>query len=242
MNPITTRLLASIRDRDEALLVARHGADIIDLKNPAAGALGAVDAAEMTSIVKALQGRHVLSATIGDQLRQATLITEAVYRTAATGVDIVKVGWFDTGVNSAVIDCLTEVSAAGVRVVVVLFAEHGLQLDLLPTFASAGLYGVMLDTVVKHNGSLRDKLNDGQLVQFVETARSCQLLCGLAGSLKQDDISPLLALAPDYLGFRGALCRAGQRVAALDKAALESVRRTINTLTPAQATACVQAS
>ena len=31
------------------------------------------------------------------------------------------------------------------------------------------------------------------------------LLFGLAGSLREDDIEPLLPLRPDYLGFRGAL-------------------------------------
>ena len=33
-----TRMLASVRDLVEARLVAESGADIIDLKNPAAGA------------------------------------------------------------------------------------------------------------------------------------------------------------------------------------------------------------
>ena len=32
------------------------------------------------------------------------------------------------------------------------------------------------------------------------------LLTGLAGSLEAADVPRLLLLAPDYLGFRGALC------------------------------------
>ena len=38
----TARLLASVTNETEALLCAHLGADIIDAKNPAAGALGAL--------------------------------------------------------------------------------------------------------------------------------------------------------------------------------------------------------
>ncbi|MGZ8249348.1 (5-formylfuran-3-yl)methyl phosphate synthase, partial [Methylomagnum sp.] len=46
-----TGLLASVANLDEARLVAESGADIIDLKNPAAGALGALSVGEVARIV-----------------------------------------------------------------------------------------------------------------------------------------------------------------------------------------------
>ena len=52
-------------------------------------------------------------------------------------------------------------------------------------------------------------------------------MAGLAGSLRMDDINPLLALKPDYLGFRGALCHELQRVAMIDALAVRRIRSMI---------------
>jgi dihydroneopterin aldolase len=51
-------------------------------------------------------------------------------------------------------------------------------------------------------------------------------MVGLAGSLKAEDVPDLLTLAPDLLGFRGALCR-GRRSASLDPASCASIRALI---------------
>ncbi len=61
-----TAMLASVRTLDEALLALAGGADIIDLKDPARGALGALDQATARNIVAAIGGRAPVSATIGD--------------------------------------------------------------------------------------------------------------------------------------------------------------------------------
>ena len=63
------RLLVSVRSVDEALRVAEGGADFIDLKEPARGALGGLPAGTIRDIVAALraQGSTLpVSATIGD--------------------------------------------------------------------------------------------------------------------------------------------------------------------------------
>ncbi|MCK5188991.1 MAG: hypothetical protein KAR12_02925, partial [Methylococcales bacterium] len=54
-------------------------------------------------------------------------------------------------------------------------------------------------------------------------AKDSLLLCGLAGSLKVDDIPELLDLEVDYLGFRGALCEKSKRTAHLNKNAINSI-------------------
>ena len=61
-----TAMLASVRTLDEALLALRLGADLIDLKEPSRGALGALDHAAVRVMVRAVGGRRALSATIGD--------------------------------------------------------------------------------------------------------------------------------------------------------------------------------
>ncbi len=224
MNTTATKFLASVSSLDEARLVAAHGADIIDLKDPANGALGAISHHELCRIVAALDNRHILSATIGDRPLLAADIAEALAATAATGVNIVKVGWFGEHLDNEVLASLQKAAGQGVTLVIVMFAEYGTQTEYLPVFARAGIHGVMLDTADKQTGSLRDKLDDTKLAVFVRQARKCELLCGLAGSLRRSDILPLKRLQPDYLGFRGALCRENQRIAAIDEAAVESVR------------------
>ena len=59
-------LLASVIDAREACLCVSLGADIIDAKNPAAGALGALPAERVRAIRAALPAHVPVSATIGD--------------------------------------------------------------------------------------------------------------------------------------------------------------------------------
>src|SRR6185295_1310002 len=90
-----TMMLASVRSLDEALVALEGGADLIDLKEPSRGALGALDHAAVRICVRAIDGRRPVSATIGDlPSMDAAVMTAAVERMAATGVDFVKIGFF----------------------------------------------------------------------------------------------------------------------------------------------------
>jgi len=59
-----TGMLASVNTIDEALWVLNAGVDIIDLKEPANGALGALEPETITIIVKRINGKRPISATI----------------------------------------------------------------------------------------------------------------------------------------------------------------------------------
>ncbi|HNI07365.1 MAG TPA: (5-formylfuran-3-yl)methyl phosphate synthase, partial [Thiobacillaceae bacterium] len=58
--------LASVTGAEEARLALAAGADLIDCKNPAAGALGALPRATVAEVLAAVGGRRPVSATIGD--------------------------------------------------------------------------------------------------------------------------------------------------------------------------------
>ena len=92
-----TRMLASVANLEEALLVLQAGADLIDLKAPAAGALGALPPEAVRQIVTAVAGRRPVSATIGDLPMEPARVLEAAREMAATVVDFVKVGFFPGG-------------------------------------------------------------------------------------------------------------------------------------------------
>src|SRR5262245_14205628 len=89
-----TLLLASVTGAEEAAVALAHGADIIDLKDPRASALGALPHEAVRAAVAAVAGRRPVSAVSGDLPMQPDVIAPAVRALAATGVDYVKVGLF----------------------------------------------------------------------------------------------------------------------------------------------------
>lgn len=238
MNGDTCSFLASVATPAEAVIVMEGGADIVDIKNPVSGVLGAVEPDRAQAIVRTVKGAVPVSATIGDVALDAAAIAQGIAGMSACGVDIVKVGWFGTQPHPEINSVLAQAGRQGVRIVVVLFAEYGLQLDRIAELAAAGVFGVMMDTAEKRSGNLRAKLSQDQLAAFSQRVKHYNLICGLAGSLNTTDIPPLLSLKPDYLGFRGAFCRARDRTAAVDPARVRSIRSCFN----AHAQPCAQAS
>lgn len=217
-----TGVLASVTSVAEAELALVAGADILDLKNPAAGALGALPAATIRAIVAHVAGRCCVSATIGDLPMVPEVIAAAVASMGALSVDIVKVGLFPGGDRDASLAALAAEASRGRRIVAVMFADQQPDFSLVGRARDLGLAGIMLDTADKSRGGLRHHLDPGRLAEFVTRAREAGLLTGLAGSLALADIPALLPLRPDYLGFRGALCRAG-RTTELDGSLVRAV-------------------
>ncbi len=216
-----TAMLASVTDPAEARLAAAAGVDLIDLKDPARGALGALDEERIRTIRRALP-HTTLSATIGDLPLHPETVFQAVERTAACSVDYVKIGLFPGGDLEGTLDALAPLSAEH-KLIAVLMADYLIALPVLERIAAAGFRGAMLDTADKSRGPLTRLRPQAFLARFVERAKSLGLLTGLAGSLRLEDIDALLPLAPDYLGFRGALCREG-RTGTLDPRKLTQIR------------------
>lgn len=213
--------LASVRNAAEAAIAVDGGADIIDGKDPARGALGALDCDVLGAVVAAVGGRVPVSATIGDLAPVADIMVAAARQVASTGVDIVKAGLFGADDPRTAIAALGAADLGGAKRVAVLMADMNPDFGLLPHLAAARFDGVMLDTAIKDGASLRDKLGADRISAFVAEARRSGLSAGLAGSLRLHDIAPLSAFHPDILGFRGALT-VGGRADVLD---LKNVRR-----------------
>jgi dihydroneopterin aldolase len=222
-----TGLLASVRSAAEAALAVTGGADIVDAKEPSAGALGRVEPAALRAIVREVGGRCPVSATIGDLDLDPEFVSAAVESTAGDGADIVKIGVFPGAleVTWAALNLLTR---RGLRLVAVVFADRAPDLVQLPArCAEAGFFGIMLDTADKSLGSLTAHLDPEALAAFVARARTCGLVSGLAGSLRIGDIPSIAPLGADYLGFRSALTVAG-RSSGLDATALRAVRQALD--------------
>jgi dihydroneopterin aldolase len=221
-----TLLLASVTGPGEADVAVAHGADIVDLKDPARGALGALEPAAVRAAVAAIRGRRPASAVTGDLPMQPDIIYSAAEAMAAAGVDYVKVGLFPGERREDCIRAL-EPLARRTKLVGVMFADSGADAGLVPLMAEAGFAGAMLDTADKRGGRLLDHADLARLGNFVRACRAHDLLTGLAGSLEAPDVPRLLLLAPDFLGFRGALCAAHDRRAGLDPTAINLIRALI---------------
>jgi dihydroneopterin aldolase len=221
-----TLMLASVADAAEAEIALVEGADIIDLKDPAQGPLGALDLAAVRAVVAAVGKRRPVSAVTGNlEMVPATLVA-AAEATAATGADYVKIGIFP---GEAAPDCIAALRpvAANTNLIAVLFADRNADLSLVPRLAAAGFKGAMLDTATKDKSRLINHLDIAALRRFVDSCHSTKLLAGLAGSLEPPDIARLLPLEPDFLGFRGALCSGFARAKRIDAGHVKLIRELI---------------
>ncbi|ODA68804.1 hypothetical protein A7A08_00638 [Methyloligella halotolerans] len=221
-----TQFLASVRGPEEAEIALRAGADIIDLKEPDRGALGAVPDDVLRETVRRIAGRAPVSATVGDLPMDRDVLETAIAKTATAGVDYVKFGVFESAATEACLRALKP-RLLGAQLILVLFADELPECDAIGLAAEMGAAGVMLDTRYKTSGHLLSHLNRDALAAFVADARSRGLRVGLAGSLRAGHVHDLLPLGPDLLGFRGALCEASLRGGALSEPAVRAVRALI---------------
>lgn len=219
--------LASVTNSEEAFTAFAAGADIIDCKDPANGALGRLDLGEIANIVKGVSALAPVSATIGDSFTSRDDRLRSAQEVAATGVAIVKVGFVGDPLDVEDAEALASLALGDAKLFAVLMADRISDFGLVPHLARLGYIGVMLDTAGKSKGALPEVMTMDVLAAFLDLARSFGLAAGLAGSLRMTDIAPLCALEPDILGFRGALCQGG-RTGALDEALVAAVRREID--------------
>ena len=228
------QLLVSVTSVKEAQIALQCGVDIIDLKDPDQGALGALPLALITEIVtsvnvKSQSERKLISATIGDLPMEPGLILEHVLALSKTNVDIIKIGFFsDLNVKftnyQPCLEVLKAVAESGVKLIAVLFSEYEYPASLMTAIKNAGFYGVMFDTAVKNGATF---LNYHSLDEMKEIANNVQtqgLLFGLAGSLNLQHVTIVKAIAPDYIGFRGGVCINDLRISALDAGRINAIR------------------
>jgi len=227
-----TKMLASVNGVEEAQIALSGGADIIDLKDPKAGALGAVAIEVIGEVMAAVAGRQPVSAVTGDLPMKPETIRAKAGEIAAAGVDYVKIGFFPSENAAACAEALAPL-AARTKLIAVLFADLEPDFALLPVLARCGFHGAMLDTARKNGQRLLAHMPPERLHGFVDQCRALGLKVGLAGSLEAPDIPRLLPMAPDFLGFRGALCGTSDRTGALDAEAVREIRELIPDEVPA---------
>jgi (5-formylfuran-3-yl)methyl phosphate synthase len=217
-----TQLLISVKNPAEALLAQAAGADIIDLKDPSQGALGALDINISTEIVRTvvhannLDANHhaELSTTVGENHASVAELLHSMEIRAALGFDYIKIVVTDFMYTADFKQKIDDFLQKNIKVIVVFYAdettEHSPDLSVLSQLKKIGIHGVMLDTQSKQVDLVALK-NEAYLQDFVAMSKKNDLICGFAGSLKPQHIDLLRKINATYIGFRGGVCNNNAR-------------------------------
>ncbi len=238
------QLLVSVRSVPEAVSALAGGAGLIDIKEPAHGALGRADEAVLCAVLAAVAGRVPVSAALGEWADGPGAIPELPLRYVKWGLAGCQrhPDWrhrFATHLENPD------------RPQVVLAAYADWQCAQAPSvedvfaFASAYPGSVMLiDTHCKDANNplrkVRPTLLDWLTIPFLEDlcgrARAARVRIALAGSLGAAEIGALAPARPDWFAVRGAACVAGDRHGVVQTDLVRQLVDFLKTLSPGQAT------
>jgi uncharacterized protein (UPF0264 family) len=219
------KLMISAISAAEAQVALEGGAEIVDIKNPEEGSLGAQSPNVIREIRNLCHGKAETSAAIGDMPNLPGTAALAALGAAVCGVDYIKVGLWGPKNETEARVLLQRVRQSlekyPVSVIAAGYADSmragTLDPRCLPRLAaSAGMDGLLLDTAIKDGRSLFDFLDAQRLRSMAEQAHAAGLMFGLAGSLGAQDISPARDLGADIVGVRTAVCRDNQRTGSLE--------------------------
>jgi uncharacterized protein (UPF0264 family) len=217
------RLLVSVVSAEEARRAIAGGADIIDVKDPREGALGAPSPRVLSAVVGAVGTAAPVSVALGDLPDLPHTAALAARGAALSGAAYVKVGLrgvreLDAAV--ALMRAVADAVGAGIAVIAAAYADAEM-LDP-PAFAPAWLpelvqrasiSGALVDTLVKDGRGLYSWLSKSELADLIARTRRAGGSFGVAGQLTQDQLRRVQA---DVVGVRSAVCRGGDRTAELD--------------------------
>jgi (5-formylfuran-3-yl)methyl phosphate synthase len=220
------KLLLSVTDAHEALVAVEAGVDIVDVKNPAEGSLGAPTPGVIERVREVVPPERPVSAAVGDLPNLPGTAALAALGAARSGAAYVKVGLWGpstTDEAAAVLRAAREALDGGAVVIAGAYADAervpGGSLSPGAVVAAAhraGVGGCLLDTALKDGRGLFEWLTPEALAAFVAEGHAAGLEMALAGALRAEDLSVVRMTGADIAGVRSAACRDGRRTAPLD--------------------------
>jgi uncharacterized protein (UPF0264 family) len=220
------RLLVSVTDASEARVAVEGDVDIVDVKNPAEGSLGAPGPGVIEQVREVVPPERPVSAAIGDLPNLPGTAALAALGAARSGAAYVKVGLWGTSTTEEAVAVLSAVRGAldgGATVIAAAYADaERVSGGPLPPRAvvaaarQARVGGCLLDTAVKDGRGLFEWLTPEVLEALVAEGHAAGLEMALAGALRAEDLAAVRATGADIVGVRSAACRDGRRTAPLD--------------------------
>jgi uncharacterized protein (UPF0264 family) len=212
------KVLISIVSLEEARIAVEGKADILDIKNPHEGSLGAQFPWVLKEIVNEFKGSGILcSAALGDLSYKPGTAALAAFGTATCGVEYIKAGLlgatnYDEAFNmmKSIVRAIRMVNKNAV-VVAAGYADYkrfgGVPYkDLVNAAKDSGSDVVMVDTAIKDGKNLLDAMNLDQIKEFIDLSHDAGMYVALAGSIKKEHLEDLARLNPDIVGIRGEVC------------------------------------
>jgi uncharacterized protein (UPF0264 family) len=216
-------LLVSVVSAREARRALAGGADIIDVKDPSQGPLGAPSPRVLSEVVTEIGGAAPVSVALGDLPNLPHTAALAARGAALGGAAFVKVGLRGIAtVDNAValMRAVAEAVAPETAVIAAAYADAAaldppaLAPEWLPDVVRrAGIAGALVDTFVKDGRGLYSWLSERELVDLIARTRGAGGHFAVAGQLTLGD---LRRVETDVVGVRSAVCRGGDRAAELD--------------------------
>ena len=213
-----TRLLVSVRSADEALASLQGGADLIDVKEPHNGALGAA-APEVLQDVAALVGTRVrLSAALGELV---DLDVDSIIH-GLEKFHFAKIGLANCGNDTqwqskwehAWQALPIQVNRVAVAYVDWESANAPDPEEVISVGCAIGCRTFLIDTFDKRRGNLFRIAEGKQLESWCDLARTSAMQVVVAGSLDLSSIPRALQLRPDVIAVRRAACE-GERLSSI---------------------------
>lgn len=215
------QLMISVIHANEVEAAVAGGADILDVKNPAEGSLGANFPRVIREIKSGAPAGIRVSAAIGDLPNLPGTASLAALGAALCGADYVKVGLRGRMSADEAVYLLSEVVQAvgqdwDVSIIAAAYADAAragtLDPGLLPQIArAAGCAGCLIDTAIKDGRTLLQFMTLDNLRGLADQAHAAGLLFSLAGSLAARDLDILRDSGADIVGVRSAVCQDNRR-------------------------------
>jgi hypothetical protein len=214
MNPAAhPGLLVSVRNSAEAQSALAGGADLVDIKEPNAGALGRATRDAMQEVVDGVRERVPVSAALGE-LAEWSDASCAI----PAGICYAKLGLASCATDSGWANTWRAAMSglpSGVAPVAVVYADWRIAeapspSEVLRQVESTSCRIVLVDTWSKASGGLLEHWTQGEVRQFVRERRAVDQAVVLAGSLSLDQIVALADVRPNYFAVRGAACESGR--------------------------------
>jgi hypothetical protein len=217
------KLLVSPKNVEEAKAVVRGNADIVDVKNPEEGSLGANFPwiiKSIKEIVEKEKGDGVkISAAIGDFDYKPGTASLAALGAALSGAEYIKVGLYKIKTVQEAVHLLGNVVKAvkdfapNKKVVSAFYSDYErikaispFEIATIAKDKEVAIDVAMVDTGIKDGRSTLEFIDEEDLKMFVTEAKALGLETAIAGSLKFEDIAAIKRVNPDIIGVRGVVC------------------------------------
>lgn len=205
---VVPRLLVSVRDADEARAAVAGGADIIDVKDPAAGALGRARDTVMRDIAAAVANVTPLSVALGE-LHDSPAVPPVAAQWAKVGLAGCRT---DAGWREAWLGLRSRLGGIDLVAVAYADADRAAAPAVADVVAFARAHGVatlLIDTLVKDGTTLLDWLPSSELTALAAQVRDRGMALALAGALRPELLHQVAGVA-DIVAVRGAACGGGR--------------------------------